>query len=271
MAAGLALLLILPTAFQMGLAAALLVLGGLPHGASDHALAGPVWRGRLGRLGLLLFLASYVACAALVFVAWRAVPLAALLSFLALSAWHFAREDAVGGSGWERVARGLMPVGLPALLHPAGLTELLLPLLADSAGEAGVAAALMSVCGAGAVVALAGWWWRADRVPPLAAASAAALLICPPLLGFALFFALDHSRRAAGRRRETLRLSTTGYARACAPFVVGGAVVLASAAWWLPDAGLPGWLIVGLAALTVPHMLLVPEVTAEHSGLPLSR
>lgn len=271
LSAGLALFLILPATVQTGLAAALLVLGGLPHGASDHALAAPVWRARLGRLGVPMFLAGYVACAALVFVAWRAVPLAALLAFLALSAWHFAREDAVGGSRWERVARGLMPIGLPALLHPAALTELLLPLLAGSAGDARVAAAVMSACGVGAVFGLAGWWWREGRVPPLAAASAVALLICPPLLGFALFFALDHSRRAAGRRRSSLCLSASGYARACAPFVAGGAVVLAGAAWWLPDAGLPGWLVVGLAALTVPHMLLVPEVGDENFRIPLSR
>lgn len=259
LAAGFALLLALPPVAQAGLAAALMVAGGLPHGASDHAVAAPKWRARFGRAGVPLFLVSYLGCAALVFALWQAAPLAALLAFLALSAWHFASEDAVGSSGFERAARGLMPIGLPALLHPAGLRELLMPMLAGSAADARVAGAVMTACGVAAILALAGWWWREGRVPAGAAASAAALIVCPPLLGFALYFAFDHSRRAAGRRRTSLGLTPGGYARACAPFVVGGAVVLAAGAWWLPGSGLAGWLVIGLAALTVPHMVLVPE------------
>ncbi len=239
-----------------------MVAGGLPHGASDHAVAAPKWRARFGRAGGPLFLFGYLASAVLVFTLWQAAPLAALLAFLALSAWHFAGEDAVGSTAVERVARGLMPVGLPALLHPAGLRDLLAPMLAGSAADARVAAAVMTVCGVVAIVALAGWWWREGRVPAGAAASAAALIVCPPLLGFALYFAFDHSRRAAGRRRASLGLTPGDYARACAPFVVGGAAVLATAGWWLPGAGLAGWLVIGLAALTVPHMVLVPDGVA---------
>ena len=257
--AGLALLLALPADVQTGLAAALMVAGGLPHGASDHAVAGPHWRSRFGRAGVPLFLASYLGCAALVFAGWQAAPLAALLAFLALSAWHFSAEDTVGSSPVERAARGLMPIGLPALLHRAELRELLTPMLAGSVADARAVATVMTVCGGAGIVALTVWWWREGRVSPPAALSAVALLACPPLLGFALYFTFDHSRRAAGKRRASLGLTLGGYARACAPFVVGGAAVLALGAWWLPGSGLAGWLVIGLAALTVPHMILVPD------------
>lgn len=256
---GLALLLALPPVAQGLLAAALMVAGGLPHGASDHAVAAPSWRARFGRAGVPLFLIGYLVCATLVFVAWRAAPLAALLTFLALSAWHFAGEDSVGSSGLERAARGLMPIGMPAVLHPAGLRELLEPMLGGAALDARAAGAVMAACGVAATSALAGWWWRERRVPLGTVASAVVLLVCQPLLGFALYFAFDHSRRAAGRRRRSLGLTPSGYARACAPFALGGAAVLAAAAWWLPASGLAGWLVIGLAALTVPHMVLVRD------------
>ena len=259
LAAGLSVLLLLPVPAQTGLAALLLVAGGLPHGASDHLTAGPTWRALFGRGGLPLFLLAYVGLAAAVFAVWRMEPEAALLGFLSLSAWHFAREDSLGGSGWERFARGLMPVGLPALLHLAELRGLLTPMLGGAQADARLVGGVMAAAGAVALLALVGWWWRGGRLPGEAMASALALLLCPPLLGFALFFALVHSRRAAGRRRERLGLSPRDYALACAPTFLGGAAVLAAAGWWLPGAGLAGWLVIGLAALTVPHMALVGE------------
>ena len=252
----------LPPSAQTALAAVLLVVGGLPHGASDHLVAGPAWRRRFAGVGLPLFLLAYLVLAALVFAVWWAWSALSLLAFLTLSAAHFVGEDAVGGSRWERAARGLMPIGLPGLAHPGDLLDLLRPLVAGSAADARLVAMAMGAAGIAALLALAGWWWRTRRLPTEVIGSALVLLVCPPLLGFALFFALVHSRRAAERRRSALGLSVTGYARACAPTVLGGAVVLAAAAWWLPDAGLAGWLIVGLAALTVPHMVLVPEAGA---------
>ena len=259
LAVGLAALLLVPAPARTPLAALLLVAGGLPHGASDHLVAGPVWRARFGRAGAPAFLVAYLLLAGTVFSVWRAVPTAALLGFLALSAWHFSEEDARGRSRWERVARGLMPVGLPALLHPAALVELLEPMVGGSSPDARLVGGVMAAAGVSALVALAGWWRAERRLPGEAWAAALALIACPPLLGFALFFALGHSRRAAGRRRAGLGLDRRGYALAVAPTVLGGAAVLAVAAWWLPGAGPAGWLVIGLAALTVPHMLLVPE------------
>ncbi len=117
----------------------------------------------------------------------------------------------------------------------------------------------MAAAGVGAQVALAGCWRAERRLSVEAAASSLALIACPPLLDFALFFAFGHSRPAAGRRRSRLGLSMRDYARACAPTVLGGAAVLAAAAWWLPGAGLAGWMVIGLAALTVPHRVLVSD------------
>lgn len=258
LAAGLFALL-LPSSAQTGLAALLLVAGGLPHGASDHLTAGPVWRARLGRAGLPLFVLSYLGLALLVFALWRSAPVAALLGFLALSGWHFANEDSAGETVSERIARGLMPLGLPALLHPLELRALLTPMLDGSSADARLVGGVMAAAGIVTLLALATWWWLERPLPNEALAAAAVLTMLPPLLGFALFFALVHARRAARRRREQLELSRRGYARACAPTVMGGTAVLMAAGWWLPQAGLAGWLVIGLAALTVPHMLLVPE------------
>jgi Brp/Blh family beta-carotene 15,15'-monooxygenase len=91
------------------------------------------------------------------------------------------------------------------------------------------------------------------------------LTLAPPLFGFTLFFCGMHSARHVLRTRDyshagTLR-SLLGVALLPMAVTASGVAV----AWWLSD-GVPldirlaQLLFVGLAALTVPHMILVEQV-----------
>ncbi len=254
--------------------AAVLILGlGLPHGASDHlaALGGRRLRDAPGRL--LAFLALYLGAVAAMLLFWHARPGAALAAFLALSALHFASDDVA--DGWriaERAARGLMPVTLSALLHAELLAHLFATL---STPRGGAALAKVALLLAGPVLALAVLaailrLAKGEHGPALELVLiAAALVLFPPLVGFALVFALVHSRGQTRARMAALGLPTLrAYLAACAPTLLGAAVLFGALAVALASGQAPalGALFIGLAALTVPHMLVTPLFARRVQG-----
>lgn len=89
----------------------------------------PVCCGRgWGQGGGPPFLAGCVALAGLVWVGWLFVPALTLAAFLALSVLHFGLGDTEGDrTGIAGVlARGAMPILLPAVSHPAAVAPVLL-------------------------------------------------------------------------------------------------------------------------------------------------
>lgn len=252
----------------LGFAAVLILALGLPHGASDHlaAMNGRGVREEPGRLAL--FLLAYLGAAAATLGLWRMAPGATLAAFLALSAIHFALDD-VADEPWhsrwpERVARGLMPVTLPALFHAEALAHLFAALSTPASGQALAQAALVLAPLVLALVLLAIVLRLrdGDRASALELAlSASALLAFSPLVGFALVFALVHSRGQTRERMATLHLPTLGaYLLACAPTLLGAGTLFLGLAALLATGRAPalGPLFIGLSALTVPHMLVTP-------------
>lgn len=246
--------------------AAILILGlGLPHGASDHlaAMAGRRMRDDPGRL--LSFLALYLGAVTATLLLWHAAPGAMLAAFLALSALHFAIDDVSDGLRLaERVARGLMPVTLPALFHVEALAHLFAALSTTASGQALAEVALCLAQPVLVLVLLASVMrLRAgDRAPALELALiASTLLVFSPLVGFALVFALVHSRGQTRERMATLHIPTLrAYLLACAPTLLGAAILFASLGVLFFNGCAPALnaIFIGLAALTVPHMLVTP-------------
>lgn len=246
--------------------AAILILGlGLPHGASDHlaAMAGRRMRDDPGRL--LAFLALYLGAVAATLLLWHAAPGPTLAAFLALSALHFAIDDVPDGLRLaERVARGLMPVTLPALFHTHGLAQLFAALSTSASGQtlAKFALVLAPLVLALVLIAIVLRLRDGDRTSALELMLiAGALLTFSPLVGFALVFALVHSRGQTRERMATLHLPTLrAYLLACAPTLLGAAVLFGSLAALFASGQAPALSVVfiGLAALTVPHMLVTP-------------
>lgn len=246
--------------------AAVLILGiGLPHGASDH-LAAMGKRGMRDAPGRLVgFLGLYLAAVATTLLMWHWAPVAMLAGFLALSAIHFAVDDVADGLRLgERVARGLMPVTLPALLHTDSLGGLFATLSTPMGGRllAEIASFLdLPVLGLTLLAALLRWRQEDHDQATELVLSAVALVVFSPLVGFALVFALVHSRGQTRERMAGLGLrSLRSYLRRCAPTLLGATLLFGGLAALLAEGRAPGLgaLFIGLSALTVPHMLVTP-------------
>jgi len=263
---------------------------GLPHGAVDHLLPAHRLGWGLPRLGA--FALAYAALAAVGYLLFQAAPGPALLVFVLLSAWYF-------GTGETAFAdlRARRPVTRrPGAATVLGAVVLLVPLVRGSAdataviravvpGSDGTLPAIVPVLVLAAVLPaavlltasrlLAGRRLEALEVLALAAL----VLLAPPFAAFGVYFGAWHSLRHlarvvaedpanapelfAGRLGRPLRRFAT---EAALPTV---AVLVALGVLWSTTDGWLGFVATDiplLAALTLPHALVVTWLDRIHSG-----
>lgn len=254
---------------ELLLAAGLILVLGVPHGALDLSYARSVLGART-LTGWASFAAAYLSVAAVVVWFWMSSPLLFLAAFLLVSAAHFS-ADPVSGTGWiVRVLYGGAVVTLPVLLHGAEVQALFAMLIGEGGAEVLRRAlgwlAVPWLCGVALVLLPL---WQRDRATAAELAALALLAtVAPPLLAFTLYFCAMHSPRHVLRTGSYFRQSPRRLL-ATALIPMAGVLVLLTLLW--PRlAGLTGssalgvnlvtLLFVGLAALTVPHMLLVERV-----------
>ena len=255
-----------------GQAAVLVLLGGalvlgLPHGALDLWIAGR--QGMLqGARGWLGFHAGYLAIAGLVVAAFLLAPGFALLGFLLLSLWHFADDWAArGGKGGlpKPIAIGCASaiVLVPTAAHPGEVAAIFAAIMGEPVPDLGGARYLAGlttgwVVGGSLVAAVA-----IDRRAGLEAAAVALLaFVLPPLAFFAAYFTLLHGPRHLIRHGALTggrhgRITLAAYAALAFALVAGLGVWLARAEPQALGAEAIRAAFVGLAALTVPHALLL--------------
>lgn len=264
------------------IAIAAIMLIGVPHGGMDGAIARRAgWPA--GMLSWILFHLVYLLLAVSVAILWWLYPLPSLIFFLTVSALHFGSSDIRHIS-----APSSRDTWLPLLAH-GGLVVIAIPGFQGSAVEPLFAvlvgednslwllqqidslllpwAVLLFAYGIYSIYQPR-WRWALFN---LALLTALAYLL-PPLVSFALYFCLWHSRRhmqqtwraiAPEQRRrsaiETLVYSLLAFVAAGLFFVVQ--TQNGSASGITPT--LLQLTFVGLAALTVPHMLLVDFINGQ--------
>ena len=249
--------------------AVLIVFFGVPHGALDPIFAQRQYQIRTVA-GWIKFTVAYLVLAALVVALWWSAPTVFLLAFLLLSVVHFSGDLAPGAAVVSRVLYGGALVVLPALLHSSELTRLFSMLVDASAAQSLVAALhLIAWPWLLATVLAAAHSARADWMTALEIVSVTALAArLTPLLAFTVFFCGMHSARHILRTKKyadssARRLVLTSAAPMLAVLCIA-AVAWQLSAQWLPDlpvdARVVQLLFVALAALTVPHMVLVERV-----------
>lgn len=244
-------------------------IAGLPHGALDPWVShrAGLWR---TRLGFAAFHLAYLALAALVLVVWQWAPGISLAAFLAISAWHFAGDWRDHLPAWARALAGAALLALPAWRWPSEVTSAFVLLSGtEGAAIASVLAEMAPWLALGIVGAALMALRRSTTAAIELVAVASLALLLPPLVYFIVYFCALHSLRH-------LRLATIGAApdarrrMAGVAFLYTALTLLAAAiAWpWLREAGAqagtPAWsgdllrlVFIGLAALTLPHMLVV--------------
>ena len=242
---------------------ALVLLLGVPHGSLDVVVARRLWN-LSGTGAWVVFAVRYLGLAVLVVGLWWVAPTLFLGAFLGFSALHFGADPAAGVSWPTRVLYGGTVVVLPALRHGAELQQL----MGLVAGPASAAVVVPTLCllaapWLGAIGLACAWevrtsWLAAAELAALAAVSVTA----PPLVAFTLYFCAMHSPRHILRTISARQGIDVRHALAMALWPTLAVFAMAVLAGLLASAiplekRLLQLLFVGLAALTLPHMVLL--------------
>ena len=235
-------------AIALGLA---FFIAGLPHGAADDD-------GRRIARWKPLGIAVYLLVAASLALFALAQPLAALVVFLLLSAWHFATHEP-GLYGW---AIGLTAIGGSALWQGEA-TAAVFAAVTGAPVPGAMMMALAAVGGTGLVLAAL----SARRDPAGSVLLLAAPALLHPVLAVGLIFLAAHAAPVLASQMQ--RYGVGNVARAVWPTALAAA--LGSAA--LIAAVLLGWTALPLAAafaiaLATPHMLLDRLDEPQPAALP---
>jgi len=250
-------------------ALAFVVVIGLPHGAFDGAIARHLGYSRtLG--GLIKFITVYLGLAGAVVAFWVWQPGLALALFLLISAVHFGYGDATATNGIARAvqiaAHGGVAVFGISLFHLQQVTPIYAAL---TNGDIMLAVMMtemfpifiMPVAALYLIAAIS----DAGLRPRLVELALLCLLlsVVPPLVGFAIYFCVIHTGRHMRQiwDRVSSHVTPRHILSQAMLFTLaswgGGAMML----WWLDSGNISQDLLqvifIGLAALTVPHMILV--------------
>ena len=249
------------------------VVIGVPHGAFDGAIA--TYLGYSRRLTFLLgFAALYIGLATLVVCLWLLFPAVSLIMFLAISIVHFGFGDARVSAGWFRwvqtFAHGGVVVAGISQSHKAKVDQIFAFLSGDMTSPVWVAIDIVSVI---VVLSIGIYGWRALRNNCWRAGflELSLLLVLfsqvPPLVGFAFYFCCIHSPRhmwGIWKSVQKIMLRRTLYTQALLLTLVSWSA--GGVAWWWSAFAMPlesallRVVFIGLAGLTVPHMVLLDGI-----------
>jgi len=253
-----------PTSELLIFAAFVFVLG-VPHGALDPIFARHLFAVR-GVVAWMVFVGAYVGLALLMIGFWLLTPAVFLFFFLVASTLHFSGDLAPGTPWLTRLLYGGAVIVLPVLNHAPEMTRLFGFLVDVTAADrfvstlrflawpwaAGIFLSVLVIC-------------KRDWVTAVELVSYSLLvLVAPPLLSFTAFFCIMHSARHTLRTQRYASLSWRQLLlTSLAPTVAVGAAALLT--WFVVkdaplDMRMVQFVVIGLAALTAPHMLLVERV-----------
>ncbi|MFP4277035.1 MAG: Brp/Blh family beta-carotene 15,15'-dioxygenase [Wenzhouxiangella sp.] len=265
----------LPLGAQIALLAVTVVVLGLPHGALDAWIArrAGLYKRPWGWAGFNL---AYLVLALAVVGAWWLFPITALVGFLMISAWHFAGDWQATLEPWQKLIAAAALLGMPALFHAPEVAAIFIVLSgpgAEAVAQGLGIVGLLALAALGPVLLIAAKKRHWTVIVELGGLLVLAFF-APPLVYFALYFCLLHSPR---HLRATIALAPASERRS----LIGQAVVytlatlaLAAlvAALVLPSGNLSEialqMVFIGLAALTVPHMLLMLWAEGQQGNVP---
>ena len=244
---------------------------GLPHGALDHRVATALWPLNTLRHHAM-FIAGYIGLAIAVLALWIIAPSIALAAFLIYSALHFSDDWRADVGLWQGLPLGVSVIALPALVFQSEVAVLFGFLIAEP--TATLFAALLHKTAIAAIIAsalcLVVNLRRAPWVTTEYALLVATALVTPPLIYFVIYFCLLHSPRHFLLTADQLCLTPLQALRAAWPILMAtlamtalGAIVLAVFTPAFEPATLQ-IVFIGLAAVTVPHMLLTAVFRSVH-------
>ena len=109
-------------------AIALIILGGIPHGALDPILAKHA-RIYVTQYGFICFVGTYSSLATLIVSLWIEFPILGLSGFLLISAYHFGRDQK---SQLQGIPYGILVLSLTVWFWPAEVEDIFRTLIFDA-------------------------------------------------------------------------------------------------------------------------------------------
>ncbi len=257
-----------------------IVMIGLPHGAYDGAVA--IHLGIIKRFSSFVkFMIIYVALAALVVAIWMIAPIISLIIFLTISMLHFGAGDIKNGQGVlgfsEALAHGGLAIVGISQFHRSEVDEIFSYLINSDTTYVWLAIDILTVATIFAIItcvlqALNNSKWSVTVLELLLLGIVYA--VAPPLLGFAIYFCCVHSARHFRKIFASIKqsVSTTSIRNQAILFTSISWIAAGIAFWMFADFANPGPTImritfIGLAALTVPHMLLIDGISKSKTML----
>lgn len=263
------------------LAVLLILLVGIPHGAADHRLFQKLYAQTYGSRALLLFYLGYLGLIGFVFLGWYFFPFLTLILFLVLSAYHFGQGNFPYLHSRSLIHHllylswGLWVIAMPVLLHFESALPILKALtqLDIAVPSATVIYSILGTVTGSVLVFLllirsefGQLYWRRELLTLLVLATV--FYIAPLFLGFAIYFALWHALPSALDQIRFLfqqdnTRSIRNYLWMVLPFsglAIGAIVALVMFQPQLNISAYWSWLFAFIAALTLPHMLLLDRV-----------
>ena len=244
------------------LVATLIFFLGVPHGALDPCFAQKLLAVK-GWRAWLQFVVIYLGLAGCVVLLWWQAPLVFMSGFLIISILHFSRDLAPPTAKITTLLYGGAVIVLPTLFHFSEMLELFTLIVgAESAQTIVVAlralawpwvvALAILIC----VEAIKNW-----RVGFEILSVSLLAVVAQPLIAFTVYFCGMHSLRHLLRTQQYVNLPVGRLLWICLLPMLGTSVLVALGWLYLPassyDSRMLQFVFVTLAALTVPHMLLV--------------
>ena len=252
-----------PLTWQIIALGPLVALLGLPHGALDHRVASTLWP-LITPLHHAAFIAGYIGLTIAILALWIIAPGIALAAFLIYSALHFSDDWRAELGLWQSLPLGVSVIALPALVFQPDVAVLFGFLTSES--TATLFAYLLNKIALPAIVASALCLLLNCRRAPWVlveyALLVAAAMITPPLIYFVIYFCGLHSPRHFLLTADQLGLPPVQGLRATLPILIAtlgltvfcGAILIEFSPTF--EAATLQIVFIGLAAVTVPHMLL---------------
>lgn len=251
---------------QLALLGGMVLLMGAPHGALDPIYV-RAFDGVSSLWGWMIFGVFYVLLSLCVILLWFVSPLVFGVAFLAISAVHFSGDPPPGVSVLTRLTYGVGVLALPALFHRHEVEQIFATLIGPAdAGLVGAGlAALAPACVLAAVVSAMVEARKSFLTGIEIGVVCGLMALAPPLVAFAVFFCGMHSPRHFIRTINLVGGLT--YKRAFQVLlwpmvaIAGGSIIgLAADSSLSIDARLTQEIFIGLAALTLPHMIVVERL-----------
>ncbi len=245
-----------------------LLIAGLPHGTFDFQILRD--SAQNSRQRLTYAVALYLALAGATYSLWLVDATLSLGAFLTISVVHFSEDWADESSPTQHptdflnIAMPVSLISLPALSHSDDLRNIFVG-LTNAADATYLVDLLMLIspvaCGVAMVKLFADFTNGQQRRAISSLIMLLAMVALPPILGFALFFCLAHSRRHFEEGIAALAASkVSSWQRMVVPLTVAAAgitsVMLALQNRVTFTDSVSAATFMTLSILTVPHMLV---------------